>query len=229
MIQNERAAEPSRRQSRAGQWRDEFLFRLRPPDWAAVVSPTLTFGDAANGRFRELVGGSASYLEFGAGSSTIEASEAGRRFTTVESDPGFLMAVERKCQSGSGTFLYADIGPTGPWGVPRHRRVTPERVSRWQGYPLAPWRSLGGDFRADVVLVDGRFRVACVLAVVTHQGDSDWTVLFDDYVDRPEYTEIEEYASLVGCHGRMAEFNRRADVDLTRAQAAFERFSVDWR
>lgn len=221
--------EPSKRQSRAGRWHDEMMFRLRPPDWDSVISPDLMFGKKASSRFLELLDASRGYLEFGAGSSTIQAACTGRRFTTVESDAEFLAAVERKCGSAEGTFLFADIGPTGPWGVPRRRRPSPERIALWQGYPLAPWRSLGEDFRADTVLVDGRFRVACVLAVVLHQSDTGWTLLFDDYSDRPEYTEIEEYATVVGRYGRMTEFTAKAGVDLQKAAAAFDRFSADWR
>jgi len=229
MIENELSAGPSRRQSKLGRWRDELKFRLNPPDWDSVISAELTFGDEANVRFLNLLGSCHSYLEFGAGSSTIQAARAGRRFTTVESDPGFLAAVERKCKGGSGTFLQADIGPTGPWGVPRNRRATSEQVTRWRGYPEAPWRALGGDFRADMILVDGRFRVACVLAVILNQAASCWTVLFDDYVDRPEYADIEEFATLVGIHGRMAELTPRFGVDPVEVRRAFERFSADWR
>jgi hypothetical protein len=205
------------------------MFRLRPPNWDEAISPELSFGETADSRFLTLVEASTSYLEFGAGSSTLQACRREVRFTTVESDSAFLAAVERKCDSVRGKFLYADIGPTGPWGVPRERKPTLERSQRWQRYPLAPWRALGSDFLADVILVDGRFRVACVLAVVLNQSEADWTVLFDDYGDRPEYSEVEEFATLVARHGRMAEFIRRSNVDLSRAAAAFQRFCGDWR
>lgn len=225
----EACSSPNRRQGWAGRLRDEVMFRLRTPDWDEVISPELTFGERANSRFLELLRSSRSYLEFGAGSSTLQVARAGLSYTTVESDVDFLAAVERKCGPGEGTFILADIGSTGLWGVPRRRRPRRERVIRWQGYPLAPWRTLGADFRADTVLVDGRFRVACVLAMVLYQNDFSWTLLFDDYGHRPEYAEVEDYATLVGWHGQMAEFVPKAGVDKEKAASAFERYSADWR
>ena len=124
-------------------------------------------------------------------------------------------------------FLHGDIGRTGPWGKPFHPARS--RPSLWRRYPLAPWDTFGEDFRADAVLVDGRFRVACALAVILHQPDTRWTLLLDDYVGRSHYQPVEEFAEFVGMRGRMAEFRPAASVSLPAVQAAFEHFVSDWR
>ena len=214
--------------------RDSFQFHLRRPDWSSVLSATLPFGDIAQSRFQELITQSQQYLEYGAGASTIYAAKLGVPLVTIESDESFLRAVEEKCTGPSRldqrrpmTFIHGDIGATGPWGKP----VLPfiARPRRWSNYPLAPWETFGPSFRADLILIDGRFRVACALAVVLKQPEGNWTLLVDDYLNRPEYQRIEEYADLVGMHGRMAEFVARSPVEASRISRALQTFSSDWR
>lgn len=218
-----------RRRSRLGVWRDAVKFRVAPPDWDSVLSSELTFGDEATAAFLDQITQAESYLEFGAGSSTIAAVQLGVATTSVESDWRFLEAVGRTCLPLHPTLLFADIGPTAPWGVPRRKRLTPARTARWRTYPLAPWQQLGPHFEADLVLVDGRFRVACALAVVLNQPVTSWTLLVDDYVGRKEYAPIAQFAELVAVHGRMAQFRPRSRVSALEVEAAFTRFTSDWR
>ena len=58
----------------------------------------------------------------------------------------------------------------------------------------------------DLVLIDGRFRVASFLvsALLAQEG---CTILFDDYFDRPNYHVVEKYLKPVRKAGRMAEFS----------------------
>lgn len=214
--------------------RDSARFHLRPPAWDDVISAELPFGDPANDVFLERVAIAERYLEFGAGSSTLAAATAGVPLVSVESDPRFLAAVERRClalqrgrPTSSMTFLHADIGPNGPWGKPILPSI--RRPTSWRSYPLRPWEALGSDFRADLVLIDGRFRVACALAVVINQPDSDWTMLIDDFAERPHYTPVSEFATFVGMHGRMAEYRPAPHVDDDALRKAFEHFVAEWR
>ena len=224
----------SKRQSGLGAFRDRIAFRLKPPHWPDILTDELTFGTEANDRFRSLVQSSTTYLEFGSGSSTLHAAAAGGSFVSIDSDAGFLSAVTDMCNiepraHSEGTFVAVDIGRTGPWGVPSRRRANPRRVAKWAEYPMAPWNTMGKNFRADVVLVDGRFRVACGLAVVVMQADADWTLLFDDFADRSEYEPMREFATLVAMHGRMAEFRPAPSLDHSSARSAFDEYAGDWR
>ena len=220
--------------ARLGEIQEAAKFRLRRPDWDAVLTEDLPFGADASYAFLERLESCSQYLEFGAGSSTLAVARRGCALVTVESDPRFLAAVERRCrtQDSSETrhsmaFLHADIGPTGPWGKPVMPRI--RRRDAWRKYPLTPWRTLGEAFRADLVLVDGRFRVACALAVILNQPDVDWTLLVDDYADRPEYGVIERYAELVNLHGRMAEFRPNPAVSSISVRSTLNHFVGDWR
>lgn len=214
--------------------RDAVVFHTQSPDWETVVSEDLPFGLEANELFLSKLASAEQYLEYGAGSSTLAAVRTGCSTVTVESDPAFLRAIERRCgalvaseSSDSVRFLRGDIGPTGPWGKPIFPSIT--RAKRWRNYALAPWSELGSDFRADVVLVDGRFRVASALAVVRNQPDVDWTILVDDFVGRAEYAPITDFARFVGTSGRMAEFRPMAGVRTDEVDSVLRHFSADWR
>lgn len=215
--------------SRLGVWRDALRFRLRPPAWDLILTPELPFGPEASRVFLERLSRSASYLEFGAGSSTLQAAHLAGDVTSVESDARFLGAVGLKCLPMEPHLIHGDIGRTGPWGVPSSKRPSRHRVAKWRNYPTAPWRVRGEDYRADLILVDGRFRVACALAVILHQPDENWTLLVDDYAGRTEYQPIGQFAELVALHGRMAEFRPIADPSRSEAESAFEHFVSDWR
>ena len=119
--------------------------------------------------FAERLAVAGSYLEFGSGGSTVLAAKVGVPFVSVESDRYFLRAVRRKLTDtgrldpDSQTLLHVDIGLTEAWGAPLMHTPTPERVARWRRYPRAPWIALARLPGPHLVLIDGRFRVACAL------------------------------------------------------------------
>ena len=57
----------------------------------------------------------------------------------------------------------------------------------------------------DLVLIDGRFRPAC-LATTILRIKRPVTVLFDDYRNRESYHAVEQFAKPVEMAGRMARF-----------------------
>ncbi|HRK19414.1 MAG TPA: hypothetical protein PK970_10700 [Hyphomicrobiaceae bacterium] len=173
------------------------------------------------------------YVEFGTGGSTYLAAQRGIRFICVDSDRHFLEAVRSKIERDGlldlkrQTYVHADIGLTGPWGRPVIVR-TPnrERFAAFARYSDPPDACRTGQFIPDLVLVDGRFRVACALKMVRLFGTADnWTILVDDYTNRPHYKAIEEFARLDRTVGRMAVFKRAPKIDavaLDRAIAHYE-------
>lgn len=149
------------------------------------------------------------YLEFGAGGSTVLAARLGKSGMTVESDRFFLRDVSRKLngQTGQMDLHHADIGMTSRWGRPRVRFMLSTRLKRWRKYVEAPFEAVDGDFY-DLVLVDGRFRVACALRTLMEAArrQASLTLLIDDYEPRQYYRAIEDYAPLTQMAGRMAVF-----------------------
>ncbi|WP_255329139.1 hypothetical protein [Paracoccus albicereus] len=98
-------------------------------------------------------------------------------------------------------MIYADIGPTGKWGRPTNPAAWP----RFSGYVLDVW-SLPFMQHPDVILIDGRFRAACMLAALA-MVRRPVRVLFDDYVDRKPYHVVEDFIQPVEIAGRMAMFD----------------------
>jgi len=210
-------------------------FHINPPDRRLMIDDALPFDEDACQRFLSITEKCESYLEFGSGASTLYVARARKPYVSVESDRLFLDAVRERIAgleretspSANTTLLYADIGPTGPWGKP----ILPSfaRPTKWSNYPHHPWRVLGNDYFADTILVDGRFRVACALAVIFYQKDRPWTMLIDDYDERPHYREIERFANLLSMHGRMAEFKPMGGLKREEVSDALQRFVGDWR
>jgi hypothetical protein len=109
------------------------------------------------------------------------AAKLKKRFITIDSDAYFLRAV--------------NIGPTGRWGWPllyRNSRATRRaRFSRYSDFSVDSFPEFS---LPDLILIDGRFRVACALKTIRALKDQrNWTIVVDDYVSRKTYETIERF------------------------------------
>jgi hypothetical protein len=174
---------------------------LRPTD----AAPALTLPPAEAEALRRAYGAAEVILEYGSGGSTLVAAELpGRTVLSVESDPEWARMVARHAaavrRAEQVVVRHVDIGPVRRWGAPSSRR----HAHLFHRYPLAIWSD--PDFRhPDVVLIDGRFRPACFVTVA-FKIERPVTVLFDDYLTRPRYAEVERLGKPVEIVGRMARF-----------------------
>ena len=173
------------------------------PGAAAGFPLILPAPEAAH--LRAAQAGAGVILEYGAGGSTwMAAQQPGKLVFSVESDRAWALrlqlALDRARLPSPVVVHHVDIGPTGAWGRPRSDAAW----AQFHRYPLDIWDQ--PFFRhPDLVLIDGRFRAAC-LASVALRITRPVTVLFDDYADRPAYHEVERFAKPVRTVGRMAEF-----------------------
>lgn len=144
-------------------------------------------------------------LEYGSGGSTKAASQMpGKLVFSVESDREWARNLRREIAASQPKspviVLHVDIGQTGPWGRP----VDESAWRDYHRYPNAIWDEPW--FRhPDLVLIDGRFRAACLLTVAL-RATRPVRVLFDDYGDRPKYHMVERLLKPERMIGRMAEF-----------------------
>lgn len=167
--------------------------------------PELTLPQAEAAAYAAALEGAGTVLEYGSGGSTVLAAEAGAEVWSVESDAawaqmmrGWLAAHPSK---GRAHVLHADIGPTRDWGHPADESA----VRQWPDYALKVW-DRPGFCHPDVVLVDGRFRLACFLTVA-YRITRPVTLFFDDYVPRPAYHKAEALVAPAEIIGRMARFD----------------------
>lgn len=144
-------------------------------------------------------------LEYGSGGSTeLAAQMPGKLVISVESDRGWARALRRKISEADPVapviVHHVDIGATGAWGRP----VDDRNWKAYHRYPNTVWDA--PFFRhPDLVLIDGRFRTACLMTVIL-RCVTPVTVLFDDYADRPRYHLVEQIIRPVRLIGRLAEF-----------------------
>jgi hypothetical protein len=186
------------------------------------LQPAMTAGEVAV--LRECLSKAASLVEFGCGGSTLVAAQSRslRRIWSVESDPAWLdtlrgqpdaVAAER---DGRLTLAHADIGPVGPFGVPvddRHRAA-------WPRYHEAVWNdpeTLG----TDLVLVDGRFRVACALQAVARCSPHT-VVLFHDFWNRTPYHPVLAFTDWLGSCDSLAILRRKPSLDAAQLRVVLD-------
>lgn len=145
-----------------------------------------------------------SILEYGSGGSTVyAATETKAEVLSVESDKAWAESLEatlkeRNVDPQRAKVQWINIGKTKKWGYPADH-------TRWRNYPnyaLTPWEE---GFSPDVVLIDGRFRRAC-LAATMMQCQKETTVLFDDYSSRETYQKVETVVKPTQVVGRLARF-----------------------
>jgi Glycosyl transferase family 2 len=162
----------------------------------------LTFGAREATLVRKLYAASSAILEYGSGGSTVLAASLGKPVVTVESDKDWAdrMVATLAAVSPHAHVHHVDIGPTKAWGFP----ASANAAGLFHHYALSVWDR--PDLAApDLVLIDGRFRAACLAATVM-RSTRPVTVLFDDYTKRGYYHRVERLAKLEGTVGRMARF-----------------------
>jgi len=167
-----------------------------------------------------------SVFEYGLGESTHIAHHVGvPRYAGIDSDADWV-AKARTDVSPDFRFYFADIGPIRAWGNPQFKLA--KRIFQYQ---LAPLFSEPQPF--DVYMVDGRWRLACLLVSFLHAhargADPQHTVvlLHDCYyvgqpnvthMDRPQYRKADHLLDLVRhSGGRLCAYQRKnttTDQDL---------------
>jgi len=198
-----------------------------PPGWQTVPDAPTMPADGAR-RLEELLRGSRCYLEYGAGGSTVKACDVGVPVVlSVESDRDWLEALGRKIarrRSASQLIpLHIDLGPVKDWGFP----VSEAHWKNYSNYPLLAWEEcIRRGLKPDLVLVDGRFRVACFMATLLF-AQPGCRILFDDYGDRPDCTAVERFVQPSAMIGRVAEFVVPDELPRDDAWLAFVQACTD--
>ena len=159
------------------------------------------------------------YLEFGSGGSTcLAASLAQKSVTSVDSSREWLDSVGEFCAQHSEfiqpRLIYVDIGPIGKWGVPTDKKTKPQ----WSDYHSKVWEVEGCN-KADLFMVDGRFRVACFLQTLLH-CQPDALIAFHDFSSRPKYHLVREFAREVARDNDLSVFQRHRDWNEEGVRAA---------
>ena len=176
-----------------------------------IERPEMLFPAAEAEALRAAYEGARVILEYGSGGSTLMAAEMpGKFIVSVESDKAWAVKLQLVIDDADlpspATVWPVDVGATGDWGRPRDN----EAWTRFHRYALAVWDE--PFFRhPDVILIDGRFRPACLMTACL-RAEAPVTVYFDDYAERPRYHGVETVIKPTRLIGRMAEFHVTPDA-----------------
>ena len=136
---------------------------------------------------------SKSYFEFGSGGSTYQASirENIQRIISIESDSEWHAKLMSLIKNPVVQLVYCDIKTIpNTWGHPGAGST----IDDWRKYSGAIQKY--GDKTVDLILIDGRFRVACCLKCFDIISDS-CLIAFDDFLDRKPYHIVLNFYDII--------------------------------
>jgi predicted O-methyltransferase YrrM len=120
---------------------------------------------------------STSYFEYGSGGSTYQAAarENNQRIVSVESDFEWHTKLKSIVKNPVVQFIYCDINTSGEYSdaICRH-----------------------GNKELNLILIDGRFRVACCLKCFDVISDA-CVIAFDDFLDNPKYHIVLNFYDII--------------------------------
>lgn len=213
-----------------------FLFVQRIQGFSPPSEPHFD-SDNTRAWFIEQLKAADTYVEYGAGGSTYLAAQLGKPFVSIDSDNYFLNAVRRKIEKAGlfeatrQQFMYATIGFTKAWGYPVEiLKPSLKRLAAYAAYSDFPQSGVPAPNQSVLVLVDGRFRVACAAkAFLALKDYPHWQVVVDDYAGRPEYHVLEDVGMVSARIGRMVVFNGLKPQAAEGLPTLIERYRCDPR
>ena len=170
--------------------------------------------------FRRYLSNCSNYFEFGSGGSTYRASITDniKTITSVESDKVFSKKIKKL--SSKIDMIYVNIGPTKEFGQPANKLNS----NLWKNYANAFEKRKEN---TDLVLVDGRFRVACALKVCLELPSS--TVIVHDFYNRVHYHGILPYFDVIESVETLAVLKPKAIFDRQECATLLNKHYNDFR
>lgn len=155
------------------------------------------------------------YAEYGSGGSTVGASKVSslRSILSIESDAAF--AADIRSASPRAVVRWIDVGKTGGYGHP----VDESKKEDWPSYSA---QELGSP---DLVLVDGRWRVACICHVLKTYPNA--TLLVHDFTHRTEYHSVLSLANVVEATESLVLLKRKPDTTDFAIGDLYERYKYE--
>lgn len=185
----------------------------------APLQVAMTQGEIAV--LQECISKAGSLVEFGAGGSTLLAvrTPSLRRIWSVESDPAWIARLRAEAEIGAAEqagrlrLLAVDIGAVGAFGFPRDEA----KRDAWPCYSQSVWDDPAA-IEADLVLIDGRFRVACALEAIARCRPHA-VLLFHDFWNRTPYHPVLAFADWLGSCDTLAILRRKPSIDPVKLDA----------
>lgn len=174
--------------------------------------------EGENELFLKYLQNSNYYGEYGSGLSTIYVSN----FSTVkgisaETDILWVYKIKDNLSSESNMeLIHIDLGKVLQFGRPESYVYK----DKFKDYLNSLWV---GRFKPDLVLIDGRFRVACFLTSLIN-AESGTHIIFDDYPSRPYYHIVEKFEKPILQNKRQAVFKVNKNYDENEIKYYLDKF-----
>ena len=205
-------------------------YNLINPNYS--TSNNIYFGDKKTGNYlKEKIINSKTYLEFGSGNTTIFALENKKKYLSIESDRNFYFFLKKK--NIKDIFFYS-LGFVEFYSYPLFKNFFTKNLYKNKAkiYASNIFKRLNlRKTNPDLILVDGRYRVLCMLNIFIFLKENnlfDTCVILDDYKDREYYQEINNYFK-IDLFGRLGVCYLDNKVNLSKIESLIEKYSDDPR
>ena len=155
-----------------------------------------------------------TYFEFGSGGSTNVASYYKLKAYSVESD--VLWHNKLKSSNINATYITVDLKVINS-GYPGNNTT----IKDWKSY----FQAYDSKYNADIILIDGRFRIACGLDIFP-KIRKDTLVLIHDYENRKFYHILEKYYVKVRKWGSLSAFFKNPNI-ISIPQNVYNKYMYD--
>jgi len=165
--------------------------------------------------FNKYLNNAQYYFEFGSGGSTYHSSikQNIKQLYSVESDKEwFDKMIKLIYNKDKLNYFFIDIDAiSNNWGYPG-KNCSKDAMIKYSDCI----RQISSDMalQLNVILIDGRFRVACCLKCFDVIND-DCVILFDDFLNRPHYHIVLNYYDIVEktTDNRMVALKKKKNIN----------------
>lgn len=136
------------------------------------------------------------YFEYGSGGSTYQASIRNNiiKIYSVESNKTWQDILEKNITSNNVTFFFNEMNVLpNTWGYPGPISTHIQHIN-YSNYIRK--LTLEEQQSINLILIDGRFRVACCLKCFDIIN-KDCLIIFDDFLNRPQYHIVLDYYDII--------------------------------
>ncbi len=174
--------------------------------------------------FDKAIKKSSNYLEFGLGGSTLRAIQKSKaKIYTVESSPDWITYMRQymiiRFFENKRLFIFpVDIGPTRDWGYP----ASDDYQDLFPDYSSNIFKAIDSKL-IDLALVDGRFRVACILKIILEcHANKNLEILIHDFWNKEQYHVVLKYLNTIEKADTIGLFSIKNNVDLNSVKRNYD-------
>ncbi len=192
-----------------------------------IINPEPLTSNLAKEKIKKLLKKTNFFLEYGSGGSTIYASKFCKKIISIETDYNFFKIL-KGMKINNTELIYVNVGKTMGYGVPKKSETLLFEDNFCAEYCQKPW-SLMKKKNPDLVLIDGRYRVASILYSFIKNKNENCTYIFDDYINRPFYHIIYKYINIIEVCDNTIILKKKKQINLEELQKLLDIYYNDFR